>query len=380
MDQMNAAASQPSPALRYDGKVGELYGIFLLNLLLTIVTLGIYRFWAMARVRRYLWSRLQFQGRRLEYTGTGGELFLGFLLAGLILLGLFAVTLGLAYILAQVSPALAVLAIIALYVLLIILAEAARFSAQRYRLTRTVWSGIRGGMEGSAFAYGARVFLYRILTALTLMQLIPWVSVRLAERRINASSFGNVKFHFEGRAGQLYLPFLLTLLITGVLFAAIAAGVYWTAQDAVALMIAAAQTHDPSTLQGPEAGAIIAKGVAVALIGFVAFGFAAALLACWYSALFIRHIAGRTNLASINFSSTMTGRGLLWLFVGNFLILLVTFGLGFPFIVQRSMKFTARNLLHTGRLDETILQQSTLAYPRTGEGMFQQLDAGAGIF
>jgi uncharacterized membrane protein YjgN (DUF898 family) len=381
MDQMNAAVPLPSQALRYDGKVGQLYGIFLLNILLTLVTLGIFRFWAMARVRRYLWSRLQFQGRRLEYTGTGGELFLGFLLAGLILLGVFLVTAALFYALSQVHPALSILPILGLYVVLITLGEAARFSAQRYRLSRTVWSGIRGGMEGSALAYGAKVFLYRIATVLTLLQLIPWASIRISERRINASSFGSAKFHFEGRAGQLYLPFLLTLLGTVVLFAAVAGGVYWTVHDSLAPIIAALEANNLAGLQNrEEVVAALMMAVVVGLIGLVVFSFAAALLACWYSATFIRHVAGRTTLAGCNFSSTVTGRGLVWLFFGNFLIVLFTLGLGFPFVVQRSMNFTTRNLLVSGSLDEAVLQQSILAYPRVGEGMYQQLDAGAGIF
>ena len=378
MDQMNATVPLSSQALRYDGRVGQLYGIFLLNLLLTLVTLGIYRFWAMTRVRRYLWSRLQFQERRLEYTGTGGELFLGFLLAGLVLLGVFGVTVALVYGLSQVHPALAILPVIAFYIVLLVLAEAARFSAQRYRLTRTVWSGIRGGMEGSALAYGAKVFLYRIATVLTLMQLMPWASIRISERRINASSFGSAKFHFEGRAGQLYLPFLLTLLGTVVLFVVIAAGVYFTVQGSLDPIIAAIQANDPDALQSSRTA--IATVVAAAAVGLVVFGFASALLTCWYSAMFIRHVVGRTNLAGASFSSTVTGRGLLWLFVGNFLILLFTLGLGFPFLVQRSINFTTRNLLVSGTLDESVLQQSRLAYPRLGEGMYQQLDAGAGIF
>lgn len=65
----------------YDGRLGELYVLFIKNLLLTIITLGIYRFWAKTRVRRYLWSHTSLFGDRFEYTGTGKELFLGFLIA-----------------------------------------------------------------------------------------------------------------------------------------------------------------------------------------------------------------------------------------------------------------------------------------------------------
>ena len=50
------------------------------NLLLTIVTLGIYRFWATTRERQYLWGQTQFIDERLEWTGTGMELFIGFIM------------------------------------------------------------------------------------------------------------------------------------------------------------------------------------------------------------------------------------------------------------------------------------------------------------
>jgi uncharacterized membrane protein YjgN (DUF898 family) len=136
MDQTTATA--PRPAMHYDGDIGELYGIFLINLLLSIVTLGIFRFWAITRYRRYLWSHMRFQNERFEYTGRGRDLFLGFLMAISILLGLGLATGLLSALLGMISHALAALPIIALYVTILILAFAARFSAQRYRLGRTV--------------------------------------------------------------------------------------------------------------------------------------------------------------------------------------------------------------------------------------------------
>ncbi len=40
--------------LRHHGAAGELFKIYVVNILLTLVTLGIYRFWAKTRVRRYV--------------------------------------------------------------------------------------------------------------------------------------------------------------------------------------------------------------------------------------------------------------------------------------------------------------------------------------
>ena len=59
--------------LEYDGARGPVAKIAVSNALLTLVTLGVYRFWGKTRVRRYLWSRASFLGDRAEYTGTGGS-------------------------------------------------------------------------------------------------------------------------------------------------------------------------------------------------------------------------------------------------------------------------------------------------------------------
>ena len=74
--------------LTYSGRRGPLYRIFLTNLGLSIVTLTIYRFWGRVRLRRYLWGRMEFQGDRFEWTGTGGEMFRAFLVAAAVLLAL----------------------------------------------------------------------------------------------------------------------------------------------------------------------------------------------------------------------------------------------------------------------------------------------------
>src|SRR5690349_23040534 len=97
-------------------------------------------------------------------------------------------------------------------IVILILADAARFSAQRYRLSRTTWRSIRGGMQGSALRYGLHALGVRALTVVTLFQYLPWARVNLAWDRINASSFGNVAFWFEGSGRRLYGRWLLTCL------------------------------------------------------------------------------------------------------------------------------------------------------------------------
>src|SRR5215471_2070389 len=78
--------------LIYDGRVGELFVLWLKVLLLGIVTLGIYsRFWGKTRFRRYFWNHTSLLGERFEYDGTGGELFRRFLFAIFVLPVLVAI-------------------------------------------------------------------------------------------------------------------------------------------------------------------------------------------------------------------------------------------------------------------------------------------------
>ncbi|MBC7801751.1 MAG: DUF898 family protein [Gemmatimonadaceae bacterium] len=371
MDQ-SIAPPPPTRALQYDGRIGELYGIFLTNLLLTIVTLGIYNFWATTRNRRYMWSRMAFQGQRFEYTGTGLELFLGFLLAGLVLIGIVLGLGGLIYILPE---GLNFIPVLAFYAVFAVLAAGAVFSAQRYRLTRTLWCGIRGGMTGSALAYGAKAIGYYSLLLLSLFQLGPWVSVRLAEARINASSFGSAPFSFRGRARKLYWPYLLTLVGMVALFLITGGLVY-----------AAAMASMPDAVRSGSAPADMdfyleqMQGVIwLAILAYAAFGILATLLSCWYSALLTRHIVGNSALGDVRFASSVSGVTLLSLTLGNLLILLLTLGLGYPIVLHRNARYLAGTLFVYGGLDPAELAQSTLAAPRFGEGMYQQLDAGGAI-
>lgn len=375
---MDQSTSARSPALTYDGQLGELYGIFLMNLLWTVLTLGIFRFWAITRIRRYLWSRTRFQGERFEYTGTGGELFVGVLLAILMLIGAVVVTGVLFAALYAIWHPLGAVAVLLLYGGLFVVAAGAVFSAQRYKLSRTVWAGIRGGMTGSMLAYGLRSVLYAILAGLTLFQMLPWRSIRLAEQRINASSLGNLRFRFQGRARDVYGPFLLTLLGALALLALVAAGA-WTVVQGYLPAIQAAMAQRGGAGPTPADLMLFQRLTWVAIGAFVLFSMGSALINLWYVALFERHVIGRTTLGPLRFSSTLTGRGLLWLSLVNAVVLLVTLGLGFPVVLQRTMRFLARNLWVSGALDLPALEQGTTQEPRLAEGLFQLLDGGGAI-
>lgn len=361
---------QKQPLFIYDGKIGELYGIFIKNLLLQIITLGIYRFWATTNTRRYIWSRMRFQGERFEYTGTGGELFKGFLLAIAILFGAVFAAAILSAILRAVtgSALLGALPPLVLYLVIAVVASGAYFSAQRYRLSRTQWCGIRGGMTGSSFVYGVVALLYGLLCIVTLGQMVPWMSMRLAERRINASSFGSLPFHFEGRARALYAAFLG--MFAGVIVLLIVLGAIFVNSFTALVRVG----HAP--LKGHDPAALAALGSV--FLFYLLFTVGALLIRCFYLALVTRHVMGNTTLGSqLRFGSSITAGRLLGMMLGNLAIVVVTLGLGWPIVLHRVVRLAADTLQVSGQLDPQTLAQNDQTPPRTGEGMLNLLDHGS---
>ncbi len=365
------------PVFEYDGKLSELFGIYLLNLLLTIVTLGIYRFWAITRIRRYLWSHVRFERTRFTYTGKGKELFLGFFLA-MTILGLAFSAFGLISAeLAKVNQTLAIAVGALAYIPMFILFGAAHFSAQRYRLSRTEWLGLRGGMEGSAVRYGVASFLYTLGMIVTLFQIIPWMQVGLARRRINATRFGSAALRFEGRAGRLYWSWLGTLVGYVVLAAAVV-GVVYAIEWANLQPLFAGKSH------GARSQMALRHAIPTFVIAILVFSVLAGLLATWYWARLARLLMGNTTVilpgtdpaAAPRFQSTVSAAGLLWLFTSNALIALLTLGLGMPIVLHRSIRYLVQTTMLTGHVDANMLVQSTQAKPRFGEGFLQALDPG----
>jgi len=365
----------------YDGKLGDLFRIFLVNLALGVVTLGIYRFWGRTRMRRYIWSHVSLEGDAFEYTGTGGELFIGFLIVA----GLFSVVaIVKAVIEMQSAPdsALPAIANFAFLLAIFYLIFVARYAAQRYRLTRTTWRGIRGGMTGSAWAWGLKAMLLSVLTGITFGFAGPWVQMRLIDDRLNNSYFGDAKASAHTSSTPLYVAFFIGIGITiggsilimlAMTAAALASGIGSEFAEIVRQGGGEQATNERmQELFKNHAGLIIGLGIAfyasIAVLGIVAF-------AQYYVAM-AREIARKLTMAELRFGTTITIGRLINRVLWNAVILIVTLGLGLPIVLHRSLRFLVDNIQVYGRIEGTQITQSTLQRPRFGEGLLEAFDPG----
>ena len=338
-----------------------LVGLSFKNLILTILTLGIYRFWAKTAVRRRLWQAVRVNGQPLEYTGTGKELFLGAIIAGLII---FVPTV--AYVLALMfvfgpDSMMVDLLMIPLYVFFFFLVGVAVYRAMRYRLRRTLWRGIRGTMTGSPWRYGWTYFWTALTVPLTLGWSIPWRSVKLARLFTSDMSFGNRNFRFDGSWKALLGPFavmwggwlMVDLLIGGFGYGA------WMAS---------------SLHPGGAAG----KGVGMLAMASGAGALVMALVAVWlslrYKAAEMNYLASRTGFEGLTFSFSATPGSLLRLWLGNLFIVLFSLGILSPLALARTGRYLVSRTRAEGTVDFSAIAPPADRLEGMGEGLADAFD------
>lgn len=344
----------------FRGKGGTLFGIHIVNLFLTLITLGIYSFWAKTKVRNYLWSHTEFMGDRLAYHGTGLELFKGYLKA-IVVFGLpyFALTNGPQLFGAPFEWQLAGQALSGLLGLLFLL-PVVLVAIRRYRLSRTSWRGIRFSFRGKFWAFIQIWLKGWFLTVITLGLYYPYFETNQQGFFISKSHLGNRSFRFHGEGSYLFSSFLVPYYFT----LAIVLLILFLAFGVNRLGISTINVNS-----GQLSGMVI-LGVLTLLFIILP------LLWLRYHVKKQRYFWGKTSLAQSRFQLSITPWGFFKLKGGNFFLLVLSLGLAWPWTTIRNIRFILRHLTFNGPSDlEAILQETRVVTP-TGEGLENFLDTG----
>lgn len=217
---MGLVDTPPVPADRFArasfaGSASEYFGIWIVNVLLTILTLGIYSAWAKVRRKRYFHGNTVLLGRTFEYHAKGSQIFVG----RLIVIGaLVAVN-----VLGIINPLLT----LATWLLIVIGLPWLIKRSLRFNARVTSYRNVRFDFVGSTGGAFVAVTLGGIVAFLSLGILAPLASRWLWRYILNNLRYGNRTFSTAPRLGALYrvwlLPFLLFVLggaIVGVIIAA----------------------------------------------------------------------------------------------------------------------------------------------------------------
>ena len=230
--QGEGAASAPTHLTgAFLSEKSKLFWLALWTGTLTIVTFGIYRFWARTRLRRYIWSSIKPGGDSFEYTGTGLEKFLGFLIALVVIMvysGILQVVLDfIGYSLfgevisgpnssmddAVIHIGLTFGAGLAILPLIFF----AQYRARRYMMSRTRWRGLRFAMDAAALGYTWRAMLYFAAWFVSFGLLTPLVTFRLEKYMTDRMWYGDARFEQTGQWTALYAAMKHQFIAVGVL-------------------------------------------------------------------------------------------------------------------------------------------------------------------
>lgn len=315
--------------IQYHGRWQDVLKLSCWNALWTILTLGIFRFWAKTRMRRYIWSNIVVDGDALEYTGRGLELFLGFVIVSVIFIPVIAAA---TFVSTQLPPHLMFIPELVLYLAIFFLVFVAIYRATRYRYSRTFWRGIRARLGGSALKYGLIGFGSSVLGLVTFGILIPYNFVVTTRYETENTWIGDTKARFTGRLGPVLRKWLLSWFLC--------------------LAVLAITT----------AIAVVSQSRWMILLGIVPY-LAIIAIMIRYRVWLFRYQAENTEMGGLRFASTLTTAQYVKILL-RFLLVTVVIGAVFFALLALTGGLTFFSLLKSGSIGQMAPGQvATVAIP-----------------
>jgi uncharacterized membrane protein YjgN (DUF898 family) len=308
--------------LKYDGTAGTYFPIFLKNVVLTILTLGIYGSWATTNNRNYFMGHREIAGGKMAWHGTGMELFIGRLKALLLIIIGYAVFLGLIFIsndeFGQPNPIFTLIAAVFFFAFIIFFAAIAFVGMMKYRLSRTSWNNIRFSFSGDYREF-VKIFVKGyLLTLITLGLYIPFFTVKIYRWAYPKMHLGNKSFEFTGSGAELFKIYL-----KGIIFGLLTVGIYFF----------------------------------------------------WYYKNVYNYVINNTNIDGATFKSNISAGDIFGLFIPNMLILFFTLGIGYPIVITRIQEFISEHITLDAAFDPNSVEAGTVDMETaTGEGLFFLFD------
>ncbi|MEP4035164.1 YjgN family protein [Pseudophaeobacter sp.] len=312
----------------FRGAAKEWFGIWIVNLLLSVLTLGIYSAWAKVRTKKYFYQNTWVAGRNFDYHDTGKQILIGRLI---VIAALFAYALAAAF-----SPPLAVIIILAIFICMpVLIVRSAKFNARN-----SSWRNVRFNFDGeTGDAY--RVYMgIPILVALSLYTTFPFLDRAIQRFAINGHSLGKTRFHFDSPIGPFCKIFLLAAVFGVVGIVGYGFYVIPSIMD----------------LQGNTGLDAQSKMITTMTVGYVFLLVMVVLGGVIYTTLLRNIVYAATTLGpnQHGYRSTISVGPMLWLALSNALVVICTLGLMLPWAQVRLHRYVAQNtaLLPNGTLEE----------------------------
>jgi uncharacterized membrane protein YjgN (DUF898 family) len=312
----------------FTGTGSEYFRIWIVNLVLTIFTLGIYSAWAKVRRMQYFYRNTQLNGSSFDYHGTPVAILKGRIIA----VALFAAYYTFLKLLPLLGLAIGLCIALIMPFLLVI--------SFRFRLYNSSYRSLRFGFSGSVKSAYFTFLALPIFTLFTLYLLAPFTHQRIKAYQHNNSRFGQSNFSFNAGAGSFYLVYFFALMQFLLIIALFGFGAYH--------MLKGTTAHMPRE-------AVIGIVMAVYLLLILA----SLLVVPYFISRIQNLIWNHTQLGAHRFNSSLTVHGLAWIIISNFFLIILTLGLFKPFADIRLARYRIEHLtlLPAGSIDDFVASE-----------------------
>lgn len=325
------AQVQRYSALQFTGGVGAYYGIVIVNMLLSLLTLGLWGPWAKVRTIRFFYGNTEFLEEGFEFLATGKQLFIGRLIAFIAL-----VALGFFELVPVIGPVLSVL----LFTLAVpfVLNRSLGFKA-RY----LTWRDVRFDWHGTFGKAFVIFMIYPLLSVLTLGLLQPIAARALRQHYVDNHAFGAAPFQADLPLGAFYLALIKGLVFFLVMGALIVSPAVFAAYS---MLLNTGLFDVTSTEEFYLLLALLDETQqAIISLPFFAFFFVAYMTSGYYFAL-VRHImVAHASLAGgIRMRSSLSSFRFAYILFTNLILNIVTLGFAHPYTVIRRYRYLTETI------------------------------------
>jgi uncharacterized membrane protein YjgN (DUF898 family) len=316
----------------FTGKTKEYFGIWIVNVLLTILTLGIYSAWAKVRRMRYFYGNTHLAGASFDYHARPGQILVGRIIV-LVLLAVYNITL-------NVAPAIGLVLFVAFFLATPwFIFRGMRFSA-RVTSYRNIRFDFKGGYGGAFLAY----LVGPMVAVLSAGILIPLASRWAWRYQLNNLTYGDRPVVSDPQLGAIYRQWGASALIALAMLILIAL-IIWPTSRVIGTDFA------DDTSPGLIYLILLEQSLPLLVAGFLLYG----AVGLFYQAG-VRNVA--LNATRIDFRhqmvSTVGRRRYAWISISNIAATILTLGLARPWAAIRMAKYlsTVTALDASGPLDD----------------------------
>lgn len=334
MEANNPPIEQVHP-VTFSGETTEYFRIWIVNMALTIVTLGIYSAWAKVRKLRYFYTHTSLADGTFDFHASPKAILIGRIIA----LAMVLLYFGSGY----VSPWAPFVVIILIFALVPLLVVRSRI----FRMRNSSYRGVRFNFKKN---YSDAIDTYYGGAAVTVISLgfaTPTAMYWRNDFAVANSGFGQTNFSFNGESGIFYFIFykMVGLSILGFFL-------YF-------LLMMFTTPFSPSPDEMTEAEYFAALQIFTYIIALPIFAFYAGV-GVYLQVRLRNYIWNTTKLGENFFVSTLSVRHMLYLYLTNLLAIVFSIGLLTPWAQIRLAKY---------RADQTkvVLSDSWESYMATAE-------------